>query len=230
VKGGLPEGGLPGGGLPKGGLPEGGLPEGGLPGGGLPEGGLPEGGLPEGGLPGGGLPEGGLPEGRLPGGGLPKGGFPEGGLPGGGFVPLCPELLEYIDVYNNDASESSQPSWGNENSEDIFSFGSALEDFICVVFVPDRNIISNSVSLASQARDYKYPLYTSMEGKKFTFVKVGVHSLMLGEVSIHMLVEKKYPLPQDTHTRMLRWKLHVNYNVTEMAYELLRFIRSQLNQ
>ncbi|GJW00391.1 hypothetical protein Tco_1555642 [Tanacetum coccineum] len=58
----------------------------------------------------------------------------------------------------------------------------------------------------------------------------GVHSLMLGEVSIHMLVEKKYPLPQDTLTRMLRWKLHVNYNVTEMAYELLRFIRSQLNQ
>ncbi|GJY94344.1 hypothetical protein Tco_0510705 [Tanacetum coccineum] len=28
-----------------------------------------------------------------------------------------------------------------ENSEDIFSFGSALEDFISVVFVPDRNII-----------------------------------------------------------------------------------------
>ncbi|GJY10108.1 retrotransposon protein, putative, ty3-gypsy subclass [Tanacetum coccineum] len=50
----------------------------------------------------------------------------------------------------------------------------------------------------------------------------GVHSLMLGEVSIHMLVEKKYPLPQDTLTRMLQWKLHVNYNVTEMAYELLR--------
>ncbi|GJR72337.1 hypothetical protein Tco_0084702 [Tanacetum coccineum] len=42
------------------------------------------------------------------------------------------------------------------------------------------------------------------------------------EVSIHMLVEKKYPLPQDTLMRMLQWKLHVNYNVTEMAYELLR--------
>ncbi|GJZ66120.1 hypothetical protein Tco_0622816 [Tanacetum coccineum] len=49
----------------------------------------------------------------------------------------------------------------------------------------------------------------------------GVHSLMLGEVSIHMLVEKKYPLPQDTLTTMLQWKLHVNYNVTEMAYEFL---------
>ncbi|GKE33283.1 hypothetical protein Tco_1452605 [Tanacetum coccineum] len=31
----------------------------------------------------------------------------------------------------------------------------------------------------------------------------GVHSLMLGEVSIHMLVEKKYPLLQYTLTRML---------------------------
>nr|GEV52581.1 hypothetical protein [Tanacetum cinerariifolium] len=50
----------------------------------------------------------------------------------------------------------------------------------------------------------------------------GVYSLMLGEVSIHMLVEKMYPLPHDTLTRMLQWKLHVNYNVTEMAYELLR--------
>ncbi|GJV00623.1 hypothetical protein Tco_1329893 [Tanacetum coccineum] len=45
-----------------------------------------------------------------------------------------------------------------------------------------------------------------------------VHSLMLGEVSIHMLVEKKYPLPQDTLTRMLQWKLHVNNDVTEMAF------------
>ncbi|GJW87514.1 hypothetical protein Tco_0162854 [Tanacetum coccineum] len=48
-----------------------------------------------------------------------------------------------------------------------------------------------------------------------------VHFLMLGEVSIHILVEKKYPLPQDTLTRMLQWKLHVNNDVTEMAYELL---------
>nr|GFB08744.1 hypothetical protein [Tanacetum cinerariifolium] len=58
----------------------------------------------------------------------------------------------------------------------------------------------------------------------------GVYSLMLGEVSIHVLVEKKYPLLQDTLTIMLQWKLHVNYNVTKMAYELLRFIKVQLNQ
>ncbi|GJW64880.1 hypothetical protein Tco_0116764, partial [Tanacetum coccineum] len=31
-----------------------------------------------------------------------------------------------------------------EYPEDIFSFGSALEDFICVVFVPDRNIVGKA--------------------------------------------------------------------------------------
>nr|GEV35744.1 hypothetical protein [Tanacetum cinerariifolium] len=50
----------------------------------------------------------------------------------------------------------------------------------------------------------------------------GFHSLMLEEVSIHMLVEKKYRLPHDTLRKMLQWKLHVNYNVTEMEYKLLR--------
>ncbi|GJX44913.1 hypothetical protein Tco_0261589 [Tanacetum coccineum] len=96
------------------------------------------------------------------------------------------ELLEYMNVHDNDASESSQPSWGKvyiwdlidldvtmstsrgkfvspkmfiktidrskleykfqdqENSQDIFSFRSALEDFICVVSVPDRNIFEIS--------------------------------------------------------------------------------------
>ncbi|GKA06156.1 hypothetical protein Tco_0685380 [Tanacetum coccineum] len=40
-----------------------------------------------------------------------------------------------------------------ENSEDIFSFGSALEDFICVVFVPDRNIVLNPIiSFVSKSR------------------------------------------------------------------------------
>ncbi|GJY73903.1 putative ribonuclease H-like domain-containing protein [Tanacetum coccineum] len=72
--------------------------------------------------------------------------------------------------------------------------------------------------------------------EKYASTRPGFDDLMLwgeekimfepdGEVSIHMLVEKKYPLPHDTLMRMLQWKLHVNYDVTEMAYELLRFIR-----
>ncbi|GJR00674.1 putative ribonuclease H-like domain-containing protein [Tanacetum coccineum] len=67
-----------------------------------------------------------------------------------------------------------------------------------------------------------------IEWKLYDYYRV--HSLMLGEVSIHILVEKKYPLPHDTLTRMLQWKLHVNNDVTEMTYELLRFIRSQLQK
>ncbi|GJW87671.1 retrovirus-related pol polyprotein from transposon TNT 1-94 [Tanacetum coccineum] len=39
-----------------------------------------------------------------------------------------------------------------ENSEDIFSFGSTLEDFICVVFVPDRNINSTCLGLRKKYR------------------------------------------------------------------------------
>ncbi|GJT51992.1 hypothetical protein Tco_0978149 [Tanacetum coccineum] len=64
-----------------------------------------------------------------------------------------------------------------------------------------------------------------IEWKLYEFC--GVHSLMLREVTIYMLVEKKYPLPQDTLTRMLRWKLHVNYEIPEMAYELLKFISTK---
>nr|GEV38892.1 hypothetical protein [Tanacetum cinerariifolium] len=68
--------------------------------------------------------------------------------------------------------------------------------------------------------------------EKYASTRPGFDDLMLwgdmktmfkpDEVNIHMLVEKKYPLPQDTLIRMLQWKLHVNYNFTEMAYELLR--------
>ncbi|GKB35970.1 hypothetical protein Tco_0880912 [Tanacetum coccineum] len=65
--------------------------------------------------------------------------------------------------------------------------------------------------------------------EKYASTRPGVHSLMLREVTIYMLVDKKYPLPQDTLTRMLRWKLHVNYKIPEMAYELLKIIRSQIH-
>ncbi|GJU30564.1 hypothetical protein Tco_1174153 [Tanacetum coccineum] len=44
------------------------------------------------------------------------------------------------------------------------------------------------------------------------------------------LVEKKHRLPHDTLTRMLTWKLHVNHEVSEMAYEFLKFIKSQIEE
>ncbi|GJY64427.1 hypothetical protein Tco_0465887 [Tanacetum coccineum] len=55
----------------------------------------------------------------------------------------------------------------------------------------------------------------------------GVHLLLMDTgITIHMMVEKKYPLTQEMLSRMLSGKLEVDHEC-EMAYELLRFIKSQ---
>ncbi|GJZ98610.1 hypothetical protein Tco_0671063 [Tanacetum coccineum] len=49
-------------------------------------------------------------------------------------------------------------------------------------------------------------------------------------IVLYKLFNEKYAFhkTRDTLTRMLRWKLHVNYEIPEMAYELLKFIRGGL--
>ncbi|GJZ83887.1 retrovirus-related pol polyprotein from transposon TNT 1-94 [Tanacetum coccineum] len=59
------------------------------------------------------------------------------------------------------------------------------------------------------------------------FDSCGVHLLLMSiGIAIHMLVEKKYPLTQEMLSRMLSRRLEVDHEC-EMAYELLRFIKSQ---
>ncbi|GKA22050.1 hypothetical protein Tco_0708012 [Tanacetum coccineum] len=53
--------------------------------------------------------------------------------------------------------------------------------------------------------------------------------LMNTGVTIHMMIEKKYPLTQEMLSRMLNQRLEVDYE-SEMAFELLRFTRSQLQK
>ncbi|GKB72209.1 hypothetical protein Tco_0933621 [Tanacetum coccineum] len=48
-------------------------------------------------------------------------------------------------------------------------------------------------------------------------------------ITIHMLVERKYPLTQEILSRILSRRLEVDHEC-EMAYELLRFTRSQLKK
>ncbi|GKB15799.1 hypothetical protein Tco_0849722 [Tanacetum coccineum] len=58
----------------------------------------------------------------------------------------------------------------------------------------------------------------------------GVHVLLMDTgITIHIIVEKKYPLTLEILSRMLSGKLEVNRKC-EMAYELLRFTRSQLKK
>ncbi|GJV09088.1 hypothetical protein Tco_1346744 [Tanacetum coccineum] len=60
------------------------------------------------------------------------------------------------------------------------------------------------------------------------FDSCGVHVLLMNTgVTIHIMIEKKYPLTQEMLSRMLNRRLEVDYE-SEMAFELLRFTRSQL--
>ncbi|GKA03728.1 hypothetical protein Tco_0676509 [Tanacetum coccineum] len=62
------------------------------------------------------------------------------------------------------------------------------------------------------------------------FDSCGVHVLLMDNViSIHMMIEKKYPLTQEMLSRMLNRRLDVDHE-SEMAFELLRFTRSQLKK
>ncbi|GKE23237.1 hypothetical protein Tco_1434749, partial [Tanacetum coccineum] len=60
------------------------------------------------------------------------------------------------------------------------------------------------------------------------FDSCGIHVLLMDTgIAIHMLVEKTYPLTQEMLSRMLGGKLEVD-NDSEMAFELLKFTRSQI--
>ncbi|GJU12287.1 hypothetical protein Tco_1134683 [Tanacetum coccineum] len=53
--------------------------------------------------------------------------------------------------------------------------------------------------------------------------------LMQNGISIHMLIEKKYPLSKEMISKMLSKRLEVDQESTQ-AYELLKFIRSQVKK
>ncbi|GJT88951.1 hypothetical protein Tco_1070668 [Tanacetum coccineum] len=62
------------------------------------------------------------------------------------------------------------------------------------------------------------------------FDSCGIHILLMDNgIAIHMMIEKKYPLTQEMISKMLSKKLKVDHEST-MAYELLRFIRSQVQK
>ncbi|GJU17167.1 hypothetical protein Tco_1145133 [Tanacetum coccineum] len=58
----------------------------------------------------------------------------------------------------------------------------------------------------------------------------GIHILLMENgLAIHMLTEKKYPLSQEMISKMLSRKLEVDHESSQ-AFELLRFIRSQVQK
>ncbi|GKF18622.1 hypothetical protein Tco_0063540, partial [Tanacetum coccineum] len=73
-------------------------------------------------------------------------------------------------------------------------------------------------------------LYMLVKESWRLFDSCGIHVLLMDTgIAIHMLVEKTYPLTQEMLLRMLSGKLEVD-NESEMAFELLRFTRSQIEK
>ncbi|GJW65439.1 hypothetical protein Tco_0117323 [Tanacetum coccineum] len=58
---------------------------------------------------------------------------------------------------------------------------------------------------------------------------IDLHRLVQERIVIHMMIEKKYPLTQEMLSRMLSRRLEVDHE-SEMAFELLKFTRSQLKE
>ncbi|GKD03648.1 hypothetical protein Tco_1178622, partial [Tanacetum coccineum] len=62
------------------------------------------------------------------------------------------------------------------------------------------------------------------------FDSCGIHILLMDNgIAIHMMIEKKYLLTQEMLSKMLSRKLEVDHE-NEIAFELLRFIRSQVQK
>ncbi|GJR62358.1 hypothetical protein Tco_1504520 [Tanacetum coccineum] len=62
------------------------------------------------------------------------------------------------------------------------------------------------------------------------FDSCGIQVLLMDTgIAIHLMIEKTYPLTQEMLSRMLCRRLEVDHEC-EMAYELLRFTRSQLKK
>ncbi|GJV88891.1 hypothetical protein Tco_1532829 [Tanacetum coccineum] len=62
------------------------------------------------------------------------------------------------------------------------------------------------------------------------FDSCGVHVLLMDNgIAIYVMMDKKYPLTQEIILRMLNRRLEVDHE-SEMAFELLRFTRSQLKK
>ncbi|GKA50799.1 hypothetical protein Tco_0743872 [Tanacetum coccineum] len=62
------------------------------------------------------------------------------------------------------------------------------------------------------------------------FDSCGIHILLIDNgIAIYMMIEKKYPFTQEMLSKMLSRKLEVDHE-NKMAFELLRFLRSQVQK
>ncbi|GJY95114.1 putative ribonuclease H-like domain-containing protein [Tanacetum coccineum] len=138
-----------------------------------------------------------------------------------------PAVLRYHALQNRSFSvaESSKKRSREDYDEDNAK-KQKLEDDVekeevrdSIDIVPRDDIAIDIESLAT-----KYPIVNWK-----THDVLDLHILVQERIAIHMMIEKKYPLIQEMLSRMLSRRLEVDQE-SKMAFELLWFIRSQLQK
>ncbi|GJY13578.1 hypothetical protein Tco_0382887 [Tanacetum coccineum] len=103
-------------------------------------------------------------------------------------------------------------------------FSEMLDDF-------DRQDVVDLYSLAKETYEILSPEgYDRLPWGDLITLFESIYVLLMDTgIAIHMMVEKKYPLTQEMLSRMLNRRLEVDYEST-MAFELIRFIKAQLDK
>ncbi|GJW51755.1 hypothetical protein Tco_0093106 [Tanacetum coccineum] len=135
------------------------------------------------------------------------------------------ELKAYLDLFQEKELLWKLNLWLlNGGSKNYKIFSERLDDFyrqdgdLKILFKPDEE---DEVS----RHQHEYNLISWR-----LFDSCGIHILLMDNgIAIHMMIEKKYPLTQEMLSKMLSRKLEVDHE-NEMPFELLRFIRSQVQQ
>ncbi|GJS07866.1 hypothetical protein Tco_0364662 [Tanacetum coccineum] len=156
------------------------------------------------------------------------------------FVPIDSEVVEGSGKKTKSSRKEtvSKKRAGEEHDEENVKRQKLEDDVekaelqLCLEIVLRDDEAFNVESLS-----IKYPI--AGKGKIEIASPEGYDGLLWGDlitlfepntgITIHMLVERKYPLTQEMLSRMLSRRLEVDHEC-EMAYELLRFTRSQLKK
>nr|GFC56711.1 hypothetical protein [Tanacetum cinerariifolium] len=116
-----------------------------------------------------------------------------------------------------------------ENSEDIFGFGSSLEDFICVAFVPVRNIFGISgllhhvvTTIADRIRERQWYFTVSAKSFKVLF-KIVAYDKNFSSIWSYMLM--MLPRVRNHHGgKRVLWGSQVNFQGKVVYTTLLSMV------
>ncbi|GKA27179.1 hypothetical protein Tco_0713347 [Tanacetum coccineum] len=161
------------------------------------------------------------------------------------FVPMDSEVVEGSGKKTKSSRKEivSKKRAGKELDEESVKWQKLEDDTekaefqLCLEMVPrdDEAVNVESLSTKKDVLD----LYRLVKERFETTSPEGYDRLLWGDLitlfepntgmTIHMMVERKYPLTQEMLSRMLSRRLEVDHEC-EIAYELLRFTRSQLKK